>query len=140
MSDCMVLVNEGFLAMMVKGFCDDVDPSFLDTTNMLTFPKPGEADEMIKLCLEACIAEDLVTDIDFMKDFLTFRGFSTVNIELKGDFEVAYNKIKDHTIYQDMHTEITHDRGWKYIMPYLPLKKGTLFDFFFSQMSKAFEV
>ena len=137
LSDCMVLINEGFLSMMVKTFCDDVDPSFSGITNTLTFPKPGEAEEMIKLCEEACIAEDLVTDISFMKDFITFRNFSTTNIELSGDFEVAYNKIKDHTIYKDMHTEIVHSKGWKYVMPYLPLKNGTLFEFFFSKMNKA---
>ena len=25
---------------------------------------------------------------------------------------------------------------WRYIKPFLPLKNGTLFDFFFSQMTK----
>ena len=137
LSDCMVIVNEGFLPMMVKSFCDDADPSFAGITNSLTFPKPGEAEEMIKLCEEACIAQDLVTDISFMKDFIAYRKFSTTNIELKGDFEIAYNKIKDHHIYKDMHTEIANVKGWKKIMPYLPLKNGTLFEFFFSQMIKA---
>ena len=137
LSDCMVILNKGFLSMMVKSFCADVDPSFSDITNTLTFPKPGEADEMINLCLEACIQEEIVPNIDFMKDFIAFRKFSTVNIEMKGDFETAFNKIKDHPIYKEMHTEITHDQGWKFIKPYLPLKKATLFDFFFSQMSKA---
>ena len=137
LSDCMVILNKGFLPMMVKTFCADVDPSFSDITNTLTFPKPGEADEMINLCLEACIQEEIVPNIDFMKDFIAFRKFSTVNIELKGDFETAFNKIKDHPIYKEMHTEITHDQGWKFIKPYLPLKNATLFDFFFSQMSKA---
>ena len=136
LTDCMVLHNENFLRIMVKTFCEDVDPSFIDITNALTFPKPGEADEMIRLCQDACVQQDIVTDIGFMTDFVSYRIFSTVNIELKGDFETAYNKIKDHTIYKDMHTLITHDRGWKYIKPFLPIKNGTLFDFFFSQMTK----
>jgi len=133
LTDCMVIVNEFFLDTMVKTFCGDVDPSFSGITDTLTFPKPGEADEMIRLCQEACAQQDIVTDISFMTDFVSYRNFSTVNIELKGDFETAYSKIKDHTIYKDMHTLITHDRGWQYIAPFLPLEKGTLFDFFFSQ-------
>ena len=136
LTDCMVIHNEDFLRIMVKTFCEDVAPSFIDINNALTFPKPGEADEMIRLCQDACVQEDIVTDIGFMTDFVSYRIFSTVNIELKGDFETAYNKIKDHTIYKDMHTLITHDRGWRYIKPFLPLKNGTLFDFFFSQMTK----
>ena len=136
LTDCMVIHNENFLRIMVKTFCEDVAPSFIDINNALTFPKPGEADEMIRLCQDACVQEDIVTDIGFMTDFVSYRIFSTVNIELNGDFETAYNKIKDHTIYKDMHTLITHDRGWRYIKPFLPLKNGTLFDFFFSQMTK----